>query len=175
MCINVEKPKMLLLPTQKAQTPMCTTGKSLQREKFIPRLWIQTRRRRRWERRILTTRPPGRELCIVPNVTVVILMFHLLSLTQHDTLSVGFWLIRGFVLMLTCGLGYLYGIIVIRWLWHLFRHRDALNVAVPVGVPFVSHRLGLCQNSFTIAEACWWCGFVVSVVELMSVWLIILT
>lgn len=29
---------------------------------------------------------------------------HLLSLTQHNTPSVGFWVIEGFILMLTCGL-----------------------------------------------------------------------
>lgn len=93
-------------------------------------------------------------------------MFHLLWLTQHNTQSVGFWVIEGFILMLTCGLFLLWDIsIIIRSLSHLFRHRDALNVAVPVNVPFVSHRLELCQKSFSIGTPCrsmlvmWVCGF----------------
>lgn len=55
--------------------------------------------------------------------------------------------------------------IIIRSLSHLFRRCDALNVTIPVVVPFISPRLELCQNSFSIGTLCrnmlvmWVCGF----------------
>lgn len=94
-------------------------------------------------------------------MTVIILKLRLLSLNQHNPLSIGFWVIEGLrsSSLATSALS----LIAISPSQSGDYH--ALNVDVPVGVASVSRSLELCQNSFSMATVCtgmlvmWVCGF----------------